>query len=194
MALPPFPLPVASLTIEVVTSGARTMSPYSFSQTAYDFMGGMWAAKLDLATLDARRRSTFLRWIASLDGPVTPFELPAVDYAGPFGVLTANPTIAAVAQARAQTVTVTLATGDELVPDDMVTIGGHLHVIKAAAAKVGDDQVITIWPRLRDPVAISDPVEALAPYGRWALVNPRNGYGFNVDQRSTVTLDLIEAI
>ena len=194
MAFPPICLARRNLTIEPVTNGIRTISPYSYKQTPYDFMGAMWRAQLDLRSLNARDRATFLRWLVSLDGSTGTFELLAPDYAGPFGVLSANPTIAIAALARAKTISVSLPTGSALVQDDQITIAGHLHIVTFAASVIADQQQVTIWPRLRTDIAVSDPVECLAPYGTWALAEPVNGYSLANKIDMSSVLPLIEAI
>ncbi|WP_299734648.1 hypothetical protein [uncultured Roseobacter sp.] len=144
--------------------------------------------------MKSRDRATFLRWLVSLDGPVGTFEMNSLDYSGPFGTLTANPTIAVAASARAKTITLTLGSGDALVADDQITVGGHLHIVVSADLKIGNSQSVTIWPRLRADVSISDPVEALAPYGTWALANMENGYSLSRRLVQSTTLELVEAI
>lgn len=194
MAFPPACIANASFTLSAVTTGHREVSPYSFKQTAYDFGGGMWRATLDLYSMRARDRATFLRWLVSLEGQIGTFELMALDYDGPFGTITVNPTVSEVASARAKTIVVELASGDALVADDQITIAGHLHVVTTAATKVGDTQSITIWPPLRADVAVDDDVEALAPYGTWSLASPENSFSVSRRLNMTTTLELIEAI
>lgn len=194
MAFPPICLARQSFTLKAVTNSHREVSPYSFKQTPYDFMGGMWTASLDLRSMSTRDRATFLRWLVSLEGAKGTFELLALDYSGPFGTLLTNPTIASTAVARAKTITMTMASGDAFVADDQITIGGHLHIVTSAAQKVGAVQSVTIWPRLRSDAMASDPVEALAPYGTWALASSENGYGVANKLTLSAQLELIEAI
>ncbi|WP_300009672.1 hypothetical protein [uncultured Roseobacter sp.] len=194
MAFPPFTVPVGSVTQEIVTNGVRTESPYSFKQTAYDFMGARWGATIELSVMEERTLATCLRWLASLNGSFSTFEMLAFDYAGPFGTITANPTVAAAASARAQSLSVVVVSGDALVADDRITIDGHLHVVTSAEVPLSEVQDITVWPRLRADVSIGDPVEALAPYATWALARPRNALRSNVDFTNSVTLELVEAV
>lgn len=194
MAFPPVCLAHATFTLTAVTTGHREVSPYTFKQTAYDFGGGMWRASLDLFSMRARDRATFLRWLVSLRGQIGTFEMKVLDYDGPFGTMSANPTIATAANARASTITVTLASGSAVSTDDQITIDGHLHVVTNAAPKSGDTQVLTIWPSLRAPVAVDDVVEALDPYCTWALASPENGFSLSRRLNMNTTLDLIEAI
>lgn len=194
MAFPPVCVTPAQFRLTAVSNAHREMSPYSFKQTPYDFMGGMWKASLDLYSMKARDRATFLRWLVSLEGTLKHFELLALDYDGPFGTLTVNPTIAVAADVRARTVTVTLSPGETMTADDQITIDGHLHIVTSAAAKVGDTQAITIWPRLRSAVTVGQAVEALAPFGTWVLADPENGFSLSRRFLMTTTLELIEKI
>ncbi|NDK37158.1 hypothetical protein, partial [Rhodovulum sulfidophilum] len=157
MAFPPDAVRVASLTLKQITSSLRVQSPYSFAQTAYDFMGGMWAAELVLAAFDARESAAISGWIASLNGPAGSFELDmaAMEYDGPHGAISADPVVAVAANARAQALVLQLArAGDRVLPGDYLTLGRHLHIVTAAEAPTpAFRQSVTLWPRLRRPVA-----------------------------------------
>jgi hypothetical protein len=194
MAYPPDCLVPRAFTLGMRTNAHREVSPYSYKQTAYDFMGGMWTATLDLHSLTAAGRATLISWLASLEGQKGTFEMKSLDYAGPFGVLTTNPTIAVAASARAKTVSLAMVSGEACVVADQITIAGHLHLVTAVAAPVSNVQAVTIWPRLRADVAVDDPVEALAPYGTWALAASETSYGLANKLAMSLSLDLIEAI
>lgn len=194
MAFAPDCIRNAAVTLTSVTNGHREMSPYSFDQTPYDFMGGMWQATIDLTHLDGRESAEAWAWLLSLQGPVGSFELPALDYDGPFGAITADPVVALSAPVRGQSLTVTLAAGNFLVAGDQVTIDGHLHSVTGAAAKVGSDQVLTLWPRLRADVAPGVVVHALAPYGTWALADQKNTYARSQSRERSQTLAISEAL
>lgn len=195
MIQPPPALRVARFQLTIITNAHVEISPYSFSQTGYDFMGDMWGASVDLTHLDRRESAQIMRWVASLRGPIGIFELPAFDYDGPFGVMTGNPTIAQAADARAKTITLAHVAGSGLVQDDQITIGGHLHIVITAGAVDGaDQQVIEIWPRLRASVAIGQAVNATSPTGRWRLARPENGFDRAQNFARSQSLALIEAL
>ena len=195
MNFPPFTLPKKALSVSVVTNGHREVSPYSFNQTAYNFLGGHWQATLDLNDARYQDRANILAWLTTLEGPTVVFHLLAMDYRGPHGVLTQNPTFAAAASQRGKTLVVQHAPGEAFVVTDQITINGHLHMINSVQAPdVSNQQEITIWPRLREDVAPGGAIEALAPYGSWALAKPSNGHSTNFKLGRSMKLDLIEAL
>ncbi|MCE8470445.1 hypothetical protein LZ189_15605 [Rhodovulum sulfidophilum] len=198
MAFPPDAVRVASLTLKQITSSIRVQSPYSFAQTAYDFMGGMWAAELVLAAFDARESAAISGWIASLNGPAGTFELDmaAMEYDGPHGKITADPVVAVAATARAQALVLQLArAGDRALPGDYLTLGRHLHIVTAAEDPTAAfRQSVTLWPRLRRPVVPGDPVAMRAPFGSWALAGPETVLCVSQARVRTRALQIREAL
>ncbi|TDX19817.1 hypothetical protein [Rhodovulum visakhapatnamense] len=198
MAFPPEAVRIAGFTLRQVTSSIRTQSPYSFAQTAYDFMGGTWAADLTLAAVDARESAAISAWLASLNGPAGRFELDmeAMDYDGPQGTITADPVVTVAAQARAQTLVLQLAAaGDTISVGDYLTLDGHLHIVTGAEAPTAAfRQTLTLWPRLRAPVAPGDPVALRAPYGSWALAGSETALAVSQARVRTRTVQLVEAL
>ena len=186
---------LASWRFTLKTNSHRAASPYSFVQTPYDFMGGMWTATLDMTHMISSDASAVLAWVAGLDGVMETFTLPAVDYAGPFGLVTANPTFADAALVRGKTIVLQLAAGDSAAVGDYVTIGGHLHIITTAEAPdVSDQQSVGISPRLRADVAAGAAVEMLAPYGTWALAKGDEGASLSQTGVRSRSLSLNEAL
>ncbi|WP_414897707.1 hypothetical protein [Rhodovulum sp. YEN HP10] len=198
MAFPPDAVRVASLTLRQITSSIRVQSPYSFAQTAYDFMGGMWAAELVLAAFDSRESAAISAWIASLNGPAGTFELDmaAMDHDGPHGTISADPVVAVAANTRAQELVLQLAVaGDRALPGDYLTLGGHLHIVTATEAPTAAfRQGVTLWPRLRRPVAPGAAVAMRAPYGSWALAGSETGFSVSQARVRTRTLQIMEAL
>ncbi|MBL3570657.1 hypothetical protein BV509_02415 [Rhodovulum sulfidophilum] len=195
MAHPPDPVLIAAFTLRQKTSGALVQSPYSLAQTAYDFMGEMWAADLTLTHVDMRGNARIEAWLASLRGTLGTFEMAPPDYEGPYGVMSANPTVAATADARARTLTITVPPGSAAGPGDYLTIAGHLHlVIEAAAPDLARAQTLSLWPRLRAPVAPGAAVEMLKPYGTWRRASAEVSFDCSQDRIRSRTLSLIEAL
>ncbi|RAP39411.1 hypothetical protein BYZ73_20705 [Rhodovulum viride] len=198
MAFPPEAVRIAGFTLRQISSAIRTQSPYSFAQTAYDFMGGTWAAELTLAAFDARESAAISAWLASLNGPAGRFELDmeAMDYDGPQGAITADPVVAVAASARAKTLVLQLAAAtDTISVGDYLTLDGHLHIVTGAEAPTAAfRQTLTLWPRLRAPVAPGDPVAMRAPYGSWALAGPETALAVSQARLRTRTLQLVEAL
>jgi hypothetical protein len=186
---------LASWRMSLQTNSHRAQSPYSFKQTPYDFMGGMWTATLDMTHMISSDAAAVLAWVAGLDGVMEAFTLPAVDYAGPFGLVTANPTFANAALVRGKTIVLQLAAGDSAAVGDYVTIAGHLHIITTAAAPdVSDQQSVGISPRLRADVVAGAVVEMLAPYGTWALAKGDEGASLSQAGVRSRSLSLNEAL
>ncbi|SIO36391.1 hypothetical protein SAMN05444722_1683 [Rhodovulum sp. ES.010] len=195
MAFPPAAVKIAALRREQVVSALRTRSPYSFASTAYDFMGGMWRAELELVHVERADNAAIEAWLASLGGPAGTFELREPDYDGPYGTVSANPSVAVAATARAQTLRLQMQSGEAAAAGDLLTLGGHLHVVTSAGAPDGGGvQAVTVWPRLRADAGVGAAVEMLAPYGTWALAGPANGYAVSQSRVRTRTLQIVEAI
>ena len=194
MTLPTIFPRIKGFGLEMVTNATVTQSPYSFDQTSYNFMGGMWRATLELYGSEAAHREAFLGWLAGLEGPAQTFQLPAFHYEGPFGTLTQNPVIATAAKVRAKSIVVTRPAAQELAVGDLITIGTHLHRVTKDKGNVGVDQGIEIWPRLRADVAAGDAIEALAPTGSWRLAGNVAGYKIANKIQFSMSLKLVEAL
>lgn len=180
--------------LTAVTNVLRTASPYSFKQTAYDFMGGMWRASLDLYAMKQADRATFLAWLVSLDGPMTPFEMRALDYAGPSGTVSSDTTVHLSAPVRAKSLSMNVPLGTSLAVGDRITIDGHLHVITDAPTSISGVQTVSIWPRLRSNSAPGSIVQVSDPFGTWVLANSENTISLANGLSQAVTLDLMEAL
>ncbi|RAP39562.1 hypothetical protein BYZ73_19860 [Rhodovulum viride] len=191
----PAAVQAATLRLRRITSSVRVQSPYSFAQTAYDFMGGMWAAEMTLKHLDRRQNAEVEAWLASLDGVSKTFQFGAMDYDGPYGVMSANPTVSSSTADRVKEFWIVVPVGSAAVVGDYLTIGGHLHIVTSAGTvTVAQTQKIGVWPRLREAAILGQTVEMLAPYGTWAIANPETEYEVDGDHRRTRTLSLIEAL
>lgn len=215
MAFAPASLRIRDFDLSMVQVSRLEASPYSRAQVAYDFMGDCWEAKLTLAHLSEPQAAEVEAWLASLKGPMVPFEAYLFRKAGPFGTTAIDAQVAVAAAARAEVVSVQQfhavgspsmvlnfgAGGDmgysygALVVGDRLTIGGHLHLVTAAGAVGGAGvQIITLWPRLRAAVAVGETVTIQQPYGTWRLAAGRNTWARAVGGPRTQTIDLIEAL
>ncbi|MBL3587708.1 hypothetical protein JMM61_20565 [Rhodovulum sulfidophilum] len=196
MAFLPKSVRVAAFTLTRITSSLRVQSPYSFAQTAYDFMGGMWVAELTLTHVSAAENAATEAWLAGLNGMAGTFEMGPVDYEGPHGAISADPVVAVAANARAQALVLQLArAGDRALPGDYLTLGRHLHIVTATEAPTpAFRQSVTLWPRLRRPVAPGDPVAMRAPFGSWALAGPETVLSVSQARVRTRSLQIMEAL
>lgn len=215
MAFAPASLRIRDFELSMVQVARLEASPYSRAQVAYDFMGDGWEAKLTLAYLNDMQAAQTEAWLASLKGPMVPFQAYLFRNTGPFGTTAIDAQIAATAVARAEVVQVqqfhaigspsmVLNFGSNaglgfsygaLVVGDRITIGNHLHVVTVAGAVGGGGvQTLTIWPRLRATAAIADPVTIQRPYGTWRLAAGRNTWTRLITGERTQTIDLIEAL
>ncbi|MBL3553203.1 hypothetical protein [Rhodovulum sulfidophilum] len=100
------------------------------------------------------------------------------------------------ATARAQALVLQLArAGDRALPGDYLTLGRHLHIVTAAEDPTAAfRQSVTLWPRLRRPVAPGDPVAMRAPWGSWALSGPETVLSVSQARVRTRTLQIMEAL
>lgn len=201
MSFAPPELKIREYVIRQMTNVTLEESPYNFKQARYDWMGGKWGLSLTLAPPKTRKeRAAVEGWLLGLNGPLTKFELPHLDYEGPYGVADADGSIAVSASEATKTITVQHvarkyaggAFGD-LGIGDMVTLSGHLHGVTNINPVNGSGlQVIDIWPRLRSDITASDPVQIIDPYGSWSLAKNENGWGSNLKYWN-MSLELIEA-
>lgn len=215
MAFAPASLRIREFELVMVQAARLETSPYSRAQVAYDFQGGGWEAKLSLAHLSAAQAAEVEAWLASLKGPMVPFEAYLFRKAGPFGTTVVDAEVAVAALARAETLQVQqfhAAGGPSMVLNfkgngalgftygalavgDRITLGGHLHVVTMAGNSIaGGLQTITVWPRLRADLAPGDSVGIVAPYGKWRLASGRSSWTRAISGERTQTIDLIEAI
>lgn len=193
MAFPPAQVRVAGFTFGPETVAARSVNPYNKKSVAYDFGGDAWQGEITLTQSSGAASGVVLAWLASLKGPAGSFELPVFDYKGP-ALITANPTAAAPASARAEILQAAMAAGEAFGVGEFLTIGHHLHIVTAAPAPVAGVQTLTIWPRLRANVAAGAALEALAPYARWALADPANTYSRTSTGARSQRLKLVEVL
>ncbi|MCE8472760.1 hypothetical protein LZ189_27605, partial [Rhodovulum sulfidophilum] len=85
--------------------------------------------------------------------------------------------------------------GDRALPGDYLTLGRHLHIVTAAEAPTpAFRQSVTLWPRLRRPVAPGDPVAMRVPFGSWALAGPETVLSVSQARVRTRSLQIREAL
>lgn len=194
MPFAPDALKLASLRITARTNAHRERSPYSFTQTSYNFMGGMWAAELDLAHLAEEDHRTAWAWVLGLEGQAGSFQMYALDYTGAQRPFAANPTLAAETLQRGNIVSLTVGNGEALSVGDHITLGQNLHAVASVDPVAGTTQRVTVWPRLRAAHAIGASVEVLQPWGSWALARPDQTYQRQLSGQRSQRLSLIEAL
>jgi hypothetical protein len=171
MAFAPTALKFSRWTPRARSNTRREINPYTFAQTTYDFLGEVWEIDAECAPLQGRAAAEVQAWLADLGGTRDAFQVVWPGYKGPHGTLSANPTLAAAAAARARTVVATVAAGQALVTGDLVTIGNHIHRVTDAPAPVAGAQTLKLWPRLRAAAAAGATVHAIAPWGTFALAD-----------------------
>ena len=193
MAFPPPQVRISDFTFGPITSAHRESSPYNFVSTVYDFMGDAWSAEISLTHTSAPNSNLVLAWLTSLKGPKVSFELPVFDYAGPANI-SLNPVVAAPVPARSELLRVHMAADEAFSVGEFLTLGRHLHIVTAAPAPLLHVQELTVWPRLRRDQTTGAAIEAVAPFGTWALADQKNTYSRRSNGARSQRLSLVEAL
>lgn len=196
--MPVYPItPPAALTFSVVDVGRVSVtgvnvSPYSLAQEVYQWPGQGWTLAVTVPpNVDRAVQRVLDGFVAALDGRFGTFAMALPDHA-PNPAILVNPTVAVAAAARMASLSVQHGAGAEFVVGDVFTLGGRIHLVTIAGAKVAGVQVVEIWPRLRAAVTVAQVIEALAPIGLWRLSEDRQGYQLDQVFRSN-SLKFVEA-
>lgn len=187
--------PVSSIRRTLITAAAGTVSPFTLTEDVQDWGGEVWAYEIDVPPQERRAGKSLEAFFNQLRGKVGRFLFADPSIRNPFPV--GSPVASEAAGARASSFECEgLALG--LYTGDFVSIGTgastRLYQITQDAIPDADGlAVLHITPRLRFPLAVGTPIEAMEPQILLRMNGPMpanistaQNYTFSVQAREAI--------